>query len=108
MEAIACACAVPLGPESVSVVVTGWKATSGKPGSRMRVDYQLSSHTPITGIDVLLNGDAVKQQVGDNLTDSGGMWFVAPDSGTYMLTLRAVNAFGCERVATALFPVVVK
>ncbi len=105
---IDCACAVPLGAESVSAVVTGWKATSGKPGSKMRVDYQLSSNTPVTEIDAILNGVVQQIQVGLNLTDSAGMWFIAPASGTYSLTVRAVNAYGCERVATALFPVVVK
>ncbi len=89
-------------------MVTGWKATSGKPGSKMRVDYQLSSHTPVVEIDALLNGVAQQIQVGLDLTDSGGMWFVAPASGTYALTVRAKNAYGCERTATAVFPVVVK
>ncbi len=74
----------------------------------MRVDYQLSSHTPVTEIAVQLNGGIVAQQTGTGLSDSGGMWFLAPLSGSYALTVEAKNAFGCARTATALFPVVVK
>ncbi len=74
----------------------------------MRVDYQLASNTAINEIDVLLNGVVQQVQTGLDLTNSGGMWFYAPVSGTYTLTITAKNAFGCERTATALFPVIVK
>jgi hypothetical protein len=74
----------------------------------MRVDYQLASHTPVTAIAVLVDGVVVATQAGTDLTDSGGLWFAAPSAGSHPLAVQAVNVFGCERVATAFLPVVIK
>lgn len=76
----------------------------------MRVNYQLASHTPITTISVLVDGVTVSRIGADtaSLTDSAGTWFTAPDVGSHALAVKAVNAFGCERIATAFLPVVIK
>ena len=99
---------MPLGPEAASVVVTRWLATSGKPGSRMRVDYQLASKSPIVEIGVKLNAVPVAIVSGENLTSSAGTWFTAPAVGSYKLAVAVRNAFGCTREAVAPFNVVVK
>ncbi len=106
-------CLPPFGPEVANVFVTGWQATSGMPGSKMRVNYQLASKSPIVEVAALLTGGALTKSVvaktaGTDLTSDAGVWFVTPTAGSYQLTVSVKNAFGCTREAVSAQPVVVK
>ncbi len=91
------------------MTVTRWKATSGKPGSRMTVDFQLGSKSPIVSAVAKLNGVTVSQTIkGSNLSDVGSVWFYAPPIGSYVLSVEAANSFGCKGVGVSLVPLTIK
>lgn len=94
---------VPItGRYAVSVFPTSILRTgSGGGGSKTRFDFQLASpNSPITRIDVLMNGLAVAQPIkGEDLTAVAGAYFTMPASGAYTLTATATNAQGCARTA---------
>jgi hypothetical protein len=98
----------PVCADMPSVFVTRWAMTSGKPGSRMRIDYQLASVSPIIQIRAKVAGTVVAVVTGTDLRDSGGIWFTTPASGRYTLALEATNAAGCVKESLALVDLVVK
>lgn len=88
-------CTPPLGPESISIFVTDWSATTGRPGSRAHVDFQAASKSAITRISARLNGLDVATGAG---ADVGALWFTTPAvAGSYGLTVYVENAYGCTR-----------
>lgn len=93
------ACAFPLGAEAVSVFPTRWEQTTKAVGSRMRINYQLASKSPVREVQVRVDGVTVETQIGSvvDLKISGGMWFVQPPAGRHRLTVYARNDFGCTR-----------
>ena len=98
-------CTPPLGRLAPSIFVTDWSATTGRPGSRARVNFQLASpNSPIVTVVLRLAPDtdptvttSTTDVSGANLTVLAGLWFVTPSSnGTYRLTVYVKNAAGCE------------
>jgi hypothetical protein len=98
----------PVCVDVPSVFITRWTMTSGKPGSRMRIDYQLASSSPIVQIQAKVAGVVVAVVGGTDLRDSGGIWFTTPASGRYVLALEVKNAAGCVKEAVSLVDLVVK
>ncbi len=97
-------CAPPFGADSISVTITGFTATTGRPGSRMNVRFQLASTTPITKVTARLAGVDVATGSG---TDVMGLWFATPASGTYPLSVYAENQAGCQRETQSARTVIV-
>lgn len=92
-----------LGDRHVGVFVTDWMATTGQPGSKGRVNFQLSSpNSPITQVWAHLGSESLGQVVtGTDVTAISGIWFTVPTtSGSYALTVDASNAYGCRTVQT--------
>jgi len=98
-------CQPPLGRLAPSIFVTDWAATTGRPGSRARVNFQLASpNSPIVAIAVKLVSDADQSTLtsstlvgGVDLTATAGLWFTTPlFNGKYRLTVYVKNAAGCE------------
>lgn len=87
-------CVPPLGPQALAMFITDWSATTGRPGSRAHVDFQITSLSAITKLRARLNGADVAAAAGN---DVGSLWFTTPASGTYALTVYAENAYGCTR-----------
>ena len=90
-----------------SVFVTRWEHTTGKPGSRMRVNFQPASVSPITEIEAKINGQVVARIAGSDLRDTAGVWLTTPAAGVYKLTVWAKNAAGCTREVFAPVDLVV-
>lgn len=91
--------------------VTGFTATTGRPGSQMLVNYQLASLTPIVRTQVKVDGQIVQDSgLGQNvrLQAYGSMWFTAPASGTHAVSVVATNAAGCATEAASRVPLRIK
>ncbi len=97
-------CEAPFGVDAISLTITGVTSTTGRPGSRMNVRFQLASRSPITRVTARLAGVDVASGSG---TDIMGLWFATPPSGTYSLSVFAENAAGCQRETLSTRPVVV-
>ncbi len=100
------ACAPPLGPEAIALVVTGWVPTTGRPGSSMYLQGRIDSRSTITRAVVRINGQDVLPTITSG-TSVGRWWFPTPPSGTYSLSLYAENGYGCQREVLASRPLVV-
>lgn len=111
LKAYVAAIEIPGPPQCAdvpSVFVTRWAATTGKPGSRMRVDFQLASISPITEIQARLKGDTYATITGTDLRGAAGIWLTTPVPGTYDVTVWVKNAAGCTREAAAPVKLTVK
>lgn len=95
-------CVAPLGSNAPSITITSLTKTTGKAGSKSRLNYQLaSSKSPIVSVIVRVDGvDTGYRLAGANLTSDGGIWFTTPDSGTHMIGLKVQNGYGCELIRT--------
>lgn len=91
-----------------SVFVTRWEHTTGMPGSRFRLNFQLSSASPITNVEARIAGKTAATITGADLRESGGIWLTTPASGSYQVSIWAKNSTGCTREAAALVNLVVK
>ena len=91
-----------------SLFVTRWEHTTGKPGSKMRVNFQPASVSPLTEIEVKVNGAVVARITGSDLRDTAGAWFTTPELGVHKLTVWAKNAAGCTREVFSPVDLVVK
>jgi len=97
------ACTPPLGNRSVSVVVTNLQKTgSGGAGSKARLDFQVASpNSPITHVAVRSMGADMPGGIADGAAPGyvnalAGLWFTVPIiPGTYVLSVRAQNLYGC-------------
>jgi hypothetical protein len=98
----------PVCADVPSVFVTRWEHTTGKPGSRMRVNFQLASISPIVEIHAEVDSEVVARITGTDLRDTAGVWFVTPGIGTHALRVFAKNAAGCSKEVDSLVPLVVK
>jgi hypothetical protein len=75
----------------------------------MFVEYQMASKSPVVSVVAKLNGVAASRMLtGSDLSDFGSIWFYAPPSGFYKLSVLATNGYGCVKEAQAPFDVVVK
>lgn len=95
-------------PVLPSVFVTRWEHTTGIPGSRMRVNYQLASAVPIVEVQARLVGKTVATIKGEDLRDSAGIWFTTPASGRYALSVWVKDSNGCTRQSSSLIDLQVK
>jgi hypothetical protein len=98
----------PVCADIPSLFITRWEHTTGKPGSRMRVNFQPASVSPMTEIEAKVNGAVVARITGTDLRDTAGVWFTTPASGSYKLTVWAKNAAGCTREVFSPVDLVVK
>jgi hypothetical protein len=96
------------GADALSVFVTRWEMTTGNPGSRMRVNYQLASASPVTRIEAKINGAVVAFAEGADLRETAGLWLTTPAPGVYKLQVFARNAAGCTRESFSLIDLQVK
>jgi hypothetical protein len=98
----------PVCADVPSVFITRWEHTTGKPGSRMRVNFQPASISPITEIEAKVNGAVVARIAGSDLRDTAGVWFTTPASGSYKLQVWAKNSAGCTREVFSPVDLIVK
>ncbi len=97
--------AVDCATQGPSVFVTRWTATTNQPGSRMFVSFQISGKAPIVQVQVKVNGLVVASSTGiTDLQAFGSMWFTAPSTGTYPLSVKVVDSVGCPREALSPLP----
>lgn len=112
ITAIDPACAAPLGAEAASVFVTRFDQTTKAPGSKMRLNYQLASKSPIIEVRAKMNGAVVAVTratgPGDTLNADGGIWFTQPGPGTYKLSVWVKNQYGCTRETAAPTDLIVR
>ncbi len=95
-------CVGPFGNRSVSISPTGIRRTTGKPNSQSAQNFQLASpNSPITTVAYRIDGIVAAALSGEDLTDTAGMWFAMPASGTHTTSLAATNAYGCTREVSA-------
>lgn len=97
-------CTPPLGNRVVGIVVTQLQKTgSGGALSLARLDIRLASpNSPVTHVAIRTNGADLAVMDGTDLTALAGLWFQIPaTSGTYPLSVRASNLYGCVNDADA-------
>jgi hypothetical protein len=91
-----------------TVFVTRWEHTTGRPGSRFRINFQLGGSSPITEIQGRINGQTLATVTGTDLRETGGIWLTAPATGTFPVSVWVKAANGCTKEAAALVNLVVK
>lgn len=99
-------CTPPLGDRVVNVFLNKYHKTTGNPGSRSWVEFQLASpNSPIMQTVVRLNGQpaahgTMTARDGD-ISQLAGSWFDLPTAaGDYALTVEATNQYGCTAVSS--------
>jgi hypothetical protein len=103
-------CVPPLGANAIQIFPTALvKTGSGGAGSRARLDFQIGSPgSPVTAVQVQANGVTLGNITGTSLGDLAGMWWTVPTpSGTYPLSITAMNLFGCVRTLLTTYVVTV-
>jgi hypothetical protein len=88
-------CAPPLGAHAPAVFLTSITQTTGRPGSRSLLNYQLGGPDTVTVTAVQVDGVDQTPMFGGDLRAFGSMWFTQPASGTHTLGLRIQTSFGC-------------
>lgn len=103
-------CIFPLGADVIQVFPTAIQYTgSGGANSKARLDFQLSSISPVTSVIIQSNGLVLSTILGTNLTSLAGMWFTVPAiSGSYPLSIAVNNLYGCARVQSTIYTVTVQ
>jgi hypothetical protein len=91
-----------------TVFVTRWEHTTGRPGSRFRINFQLGGSSPITEIQGRISGQTMATVTGTDLRETGGIWLTAPAAGTFPISVWVKAANGCTKEASALVNLVVK
>lgn len=106
-------CLPPLGAHAPAIFPTSPTLTTGKPGSRSFLNYQLGG--PDRVVEVAIQIDGVDQvPIGratgptDDLEGFSGRWFVMPAVGSHALGVRVLTAFGCALVRQTSTPLTVK
>lgn len=94
--------------ELPSVFVTRWEHTTGLPGSRFRLNFQLGGPVPITDVEARIAGVAGASLSGTDLREAGGIWLTTPVSGRYPVSVWVRGSNGCTKEAAALVDLVVK
>lgn len=84
------------------------RALAAAPGQLMHVDYVVTSKTPPTRIEAKINGVLAGALEGPDLSQSAGLLIRTPAPGTYKVTVRAVNAIGCDKEVFSLIDLTVK
>lgn len=96
--AIADPCAVPFGAHAPAIFVTNLAPTTGRPGSRSAISFQLAAPDPVIELAVRIDDveqlPIVRAGPGD-LRSVGSLWFTQPAAGTHTIAVRVLTAFGC-------------
>jgi hypothetical protein len=100
-------CLPPLGAHAPAIFPTSATLTTGRPGSRSFLNYQLGGPDPVVEVAVQVDGADAAVGKGTDLKAFSGMWFTQPATGTHTLGVRVLTAFGCALVRQAA-PLVVK
>lgn len=101
------ACLPPLGAHAPAIFPTSATVTTGKPGSRSFLNYQLGGPDAVTEVAIQLDGADVVVGRGADVKAFSGMWFTQPAVGSHTVAVRVLTAFGCALVRQAA-PLVVK
>jgi hypothetical protein len=88
-------CAPPLSAHAPAVFLTSVTPTTGRPGSRSLLNFQLGGPDTVTLTAVQVDGVDQTPMVGSDLRAFGSMWFTQPAAGTHTVGLRIVTSFGC-------------
>jgi len=100
-------CLPPLGAHAPAIFPTSATLTTGRPGSRSFLNYQLGGPDPVVEVAVQIDSTDAAVGKGSDLKAFSGMWFTQPATGTHTLGVRVLTAFGCALVRSAA-PLVVK
>jgi hypothetical protein len=100
-------CLPPLGAHAPAIFPTSATLTTGRPGSRSFLNYQLGGPDPVVEVAVQIDGTDAAVGKGSDLKAFSGMWFTQPATGTHTLGVRVLTSFGCALVRSAA-PLVVK
>lgn len=93
-------CLPPLGAHAPAIFLTALERTTGNPGSRARLNFQIAAPDPITTVAVQIDGADDPQSVfaGTSLANAGGVWFTTPQAGSHDVGLRVTTSAGCQLV----------
>lgn len=100
-------CLPPLGAHAPAIFPTSVTVTTGKPGSRSFLNYQLGGPDAVAEVAIQIDGADVVVGRGADLKAFSGLWFTQPSSGTHTVGVRVLTAFGCALVKLAA-PLTVK
>lgn len=91
-------CATPLGAHAPAVFLTSVTVTTGRPGSRSFLSFQLAGPDPFVETAVQVDGVDATVSTATDARAYGSQWFTQPPTGTHRLGLRVRTAFGCTLV----------
>jgi hypothetical protein len=101
-------CLPPLGAHAPAIFPTSATLTTGKPGSRSFLNYQLGGPDKVVEVAVQIDGADAVIGKGTDLAAFSGMWFVQPAVGSHALGVRVLTDFGCALIRKTSLPLVVK
>ncbi len=101
-------CTPPLGTHAPAIFPTSATLTTGKPGSRSFLNYQLGGPDKVVEVAVQIDGADSVVGKGSDLAAFSGMWFVQPSVGSHSLGVRVLTDFGCALIRKTSAPLVVK
>lgn len=99
-------CLPPLGAHAPAIFPTSPTVTTGKPGSRSFMNYQLGGPDRVVEVAVQVDGVDAAIGRGDDLRAFSGIWFTQPAAGTHSLGVRVMTSFGCALIRPAAVLVV--
>lgn len=89
-------CLPPLGTHAPAIFLTSITPTTGRPGSRSLLNFQLGGPDTVTLTAVQIDGLDQPPMAGTDLRAFGSMWFTHPSPGTHAIGLRIQTSFGCS------------
>lgn len=101
-------CTPPLGTHAPAIFPTSPTFTTGRPGSRSFLNYQLGGPDKVVEVAVQIDGSDAAVGRGEDLKAFSGMWFVQPAMGSHVLGVRVLTDFGCTLIRKTSLPLVVK
>jgi hypothetical protein len=101
-------CAPPLGIHAPAIFPTSPTFTTGRPGSRSFLNYQLGGPDKVVEVAVQIDGADAVVGKGSDLAAFSGMWFVQPAVGSHSLGVRVLTDFDCALTRQTSRPLVVK
>ncbi len=101
-------CAPPLGAHAPAIFPTSPSLTTGRPGSRSFLNYQLGGPDKVVEVAVQIDGSDSVVGKGTDLAAFSGMWFTQPSVGSHTLGVRVLTDFGCSLIRKTSLPLVVK
>lgn len=89
-------CGPPLGSHAPAVFLTSVTVTTGRPGSRSFLSFQLAGPDPFIETAVQVDGADASVATAVDARNYGSQWFTQPAVGTHTVGLRIKTSFGCE------------